>query len=159
MIFSRNSISFGDKDLLTHLFHEAPPPVLRPPVALVGFSEEGVERLPNPVDGVGVGREDERSEEGDLLQRGLSLRCTREKVSVVDLLHHPLEERERLVEVHLVREREREKFRKQFFIEIIIKKSTSLSAYSRKQFARRIDTERVHPYVSISLWLTAIPPS
>ena len=139
-------------DFLTHLFHEAPPAILRPPVALVGFSEEGVEWLPNPVDGVGVGREDERSEEGDLLQRGLSLRRTREKVSVVDLLHHPLEERERLVEVHLVREREREKFWKQFFFaletKIIIKKSTSISAYSRKQFARRIDTETVRPYVS-----------
>ena len=109
MLFSRNSISFGDMDLLTHLFHEAPPSVLCPPVALVGFSKEGVERLPNPVDGVSVGREDERSEEGDLLQRGLSLRRTREKVSVVDLLHHPLEERERLIEVHLVRERERER--------------------------------------------------
>ena len=133
MLFSRNSISFGDMDLLTHLFHEASPSVLRPPVALVGFSEEGVERLPNPVDGVGVGREDERSEEGDLLQRGLSLRRTRKKVSVVDLLHHPLEERERLVEVHLVRERERErereKFRKQFFfaLEMKIKKYMYIS--------------------------------
>ena len=96
-------------DLLTHLFHEAPPPILGPPIALVGLPEEGIERLPDPVDGVGIGREDECSEEGDLLQRGLRLRCTREKVSVVDLLHHPLEERERLIEVHLVREREGER--------------------------------------------------
>ena len=89
--------------LLSHLFHEAPPSAFCPPVTLVCLPEQGVEWLPNTVDGVGIGREDKCSKVGQLLQRALSLSSFREKISIVNLLHHSLEEGERLIEVHLVR--------------------------------------------------------
>ena len=84
-----------------YLFHERSPPCLCPPVTLKGLAEQWVEWLGHPIDGVGVCRQHKRSQVGQLLESGGSLRGLGQKVSVVDVLHHPLEHGHWLIDVNL----------------------------------------------------------
>ena len=86
---------------MAHLLGERAPAEVVRAVALVGLAEQRVEGLARAVAGGGVRGGGEGRHVGELLARVLALRRLVQALGVLEVLGEPLQERQRLAEVHL----------------------------------------------------------
>ena len=75
-------------------------------IELVGLAQEGVEGLGCPMDRGGVGGDGEGSDQAHLLQRGVAARRLVQELVILQVLGESLQHRQRLIEVHLNKEKE-----------------------------------------------------
>ncbi len=71
------------------------------PVTFVRFTEERVEGFPRPGSGTGVGRDGERCDVGQLLAGILTHAGLVQTFRILEILRQPLQEGQRLAEIHL----------------------------------------------------------
>ena len=84
-----------------HLLRQWPPSKVLRPVKLERLSQEGVEWLPSPEQGCGVGRHGEGCHVGQLLTRVLAQSCLVENFRVLQFFCQSLQHGQGLAEVHL----------------------------------------------------------